>query len=442
MENEKLRVPSFYRQLFLGIFLGGVLLSIVIHLVLRFVLGKDWSFFFLGTVIFAGTVFVILVPAYLITRLVVLRNLEFERELAENEERYRLLADNVTDTIWTTDLQLNVTYISPSVERLRGFTVEEAMALPVTETLAPGSLELALKILSEELAAERKGDRNPDRTLTMELEVGRKDGSTIWVEMSMRFLRDECGQPVGLLGVTRDVSDRKKAEEELRKINEELDCFAQTVAHDLKGPITTIGLSSNTIRDLMHLPPSEDVEKKLEDTFVTMKRSVKQGATLVKDLLSLAEAGQIPEEVSEVDIAETVRNILKERSGELEARGVTVRVSDGLGSVVANPTHMYQVFANLINNAIRHGSSDDPVIQIKGLEEPIRGAHRFLVRDNGGGISEDELGSIFMPFFKGADGDTGIGLSTVKRIIEVYGGSINAYNDHGACFEFVLRDFE
>lgn len=137
--------------------------------------------------------------------------------LRESEARYRLLAENASDIIFTLDLNLRFTYISPAVTRIRGFTVEEAMAQTPAEALTPASLETAMRVLQEELEKEARGEGDRFRTRVLELEETCKDGSTVWTETTFTPLRDEEGRMVGILGITRDISERKRAEEELRR---------------------------------------------------------------------------------------------------------------------------------------------------------------------------------------------------------------------------------
>ena len=143
-----------------------------------------------------------------------------EDELRKSEEKYRLLAENANDVIWTTDLDLNYTYISPSAEHMSGYTVEERMSMGIYNILTPSSLEQVLQGVQEELELEASGEADPSRTRTIEVEQYRKDGSTVWVEVKVSFLRDREGRPYGILGITRDISDRKKVEQAL-KANEE-----------------------------------------------------------------------------------------------------------------------------------------------------------------------------------------------------------------------------
>jgi diguanylate cyclase (GGDEF)-like protein/PAS domain S-box-containing protein len=149
-----------------------------------------------------------------------------EEALQESEGRYRLLAENVSDVIFTTDLSIRYTYVSPSVTRMRGYSVEEVMASTLVESLAPASLEEARKVIAEELAKEKAGQRNLSRTV--EVELNRKDGSTIWAEVTATFLRDADGNPIGLLGISRDISERKRAEEERKRLHSELETRAIT----------------------------------------------------------------------------------------------------------------------------------------------------------------------------------------------------------------------
>jgi PAS domain S-box-containing protein len=143
-----------------------------------------------------------------------------QQRLMDSEKRYRLLAENITDGIWTTDLDLRLTYVSPSVFRLRGYDVAAEIALPIDRILTPESLSRAMEVYREQLSMEAENVGDPSRSWTIELEAYRKNGSTMWVEEKVNFLRDADGRVIGLLGVTRDISERRKAEEELRASEE------------------------------------------------------------------------------------------------------------------------------------------------------------------------------------------------------------------------------
>ena len=153
---------------------------------------------------------------------------QIEEALRESEARYRLLTENMSDLVWSMDMSLRYTYMSPAITRMRGYTVEEVMDLPITQTMTPASVEVARKTFAERVAMERAGQLEPHAATKVELEMYCKDGSTIWTEMNMTFLRDSDGKPVGLLGVTRDISERKKAEAERERLNAELEVRAIT----------------------------------------------------------------------------------------------------------------------------------------------------------------------------------------------------------------------
>ncbi|MBW1781486.1 MAG: PAS domain S-box protein [Deltaproteobacteria bacterium] len=167
-------------------------------------------------------------------------------DLEASERRYRLLAENATDIIWILNLDtMRFSYASPSVEKITGFTPEEAVKTGLGETLAPQSQEKATKVLQEELALEAKGDVTPNRSRTMELQQLCKDGSYAWIETTMTFVRDEQGRPIGVQGVSRDISERKRAEEALNAEKERLKVTLQSsgdgvITTDRNGCITLI----------------------------------------------------------------------------------------------------------------------------------------------------------------------------------------------------------
>ena len=138
-----------------------------------------------------------------------------EIALRESEQRHRLLADNANDVIWTMDLQGRCTYVSPSVEKLRGYTSEEVMRQTLEQTLCAASVPVASQALGKTIAAMKAG--LPFIAFRGELEQPCKDGSTVWTDVSTSALRDEAGQFIGILGVSRDITERRAAEEQLRK---------------------------------------------------------------------------------------------------------------------------------------------------------------------------------------------------------------------------------
>jgi signal transduction histidine kinase len=143
-----------------------------------------------------------------------------------------------------------------------------------------------------------------------------------------------------------------------------------------------------------------------------------------------------------VDVRATVGDVLDDLSSTIEERSATIEVADDLGTVVASPTQIYQVFSNLIGNALAHSDRSGPRVRVLRLDHAESGEHVFLVCDNGAGIAPERLEKIFLPFQKSErTGGTGIGLAIVRKIAEVYAGSVRAYNDKGACFEFTMNDW-
>lgn len=139
-----------------------------------------------------------------------------EMAIAESEKRYSLLAENVTDIIWTMDLNLNLTYVSPSVTAVRGFTPEEMLAMPLADSLPPESVRYLRRVIEEQLTLEKDGKIRAGQYLNLEMEAYRKDLSRIWLEIRVSFLRDRENNLTGILGVSRDVTKRRQTDQRLR----------------------------------------------------------------------------------------------------------------------------------------------------------------------------------------------------------------------------------
>ena len=136
-----------------------------------------------------------------------------EDELKERTRHLEILAENIVDMTWTMDMDLNLTFVSPSVETLRGFTVEEVMEQGPDEIFTPESFELINSVWGEELALEYSKKAPKNRSRIIELEYLCKDGSTVWTETNLTPIRDFSGKMIEILGVSRNISDRKVNQE-------------------------------------------------------------------------------------------------------------------------------------------------------------------------------------------------------------------------------------
>ncbi len=137
-------------------------------------------------------------------------------ELSANEARLRLITDTMDDIVWTQNLNLQTTYVSPSIEKVLGYSSEERMRQSLEDQLTADSLARVKTLLIEELRREEEGSADPDRSLTFEVEYRRKDGGTIWMENKIKGIRDAKGRLTGIVGLSRDISERKNAIEALQ----------------------------------------------------------------------------------------------------------------------------------------------------------------------------------------------------------------------------------
>jgi PAS domain S-box-containing protein len=253
---------------------------------------------------------------------------ESEKSLKESEERYRLLADNIADVIFTVDMNFQYTYVSPSIYRLSGYTVDEIMRMKVKDIAAPETFHHLVGVFLEEMEIEHRDDKDLTRSRVLESQYVHKDGFKIWVESKLTFLRDENNQAVGILSTVRDISERKQAEKKLLQSLENLkkavnttiqvlvsalesrDSYTashQSRASDLACAITAeMGLDHNRIEGIRMAGIIHDIGKlavpaeiltkpgKLTDIeFLLIKQHSQTGYEMLKDIESPWPLAQI-----------------------------------------------------------------------------------------------------------------------------------------------------
>jgi len=245
---------------------------------------------------------------------------------------------------------------------------------------------------------------------------------------------EEMGSSIGIAITGKEYQER------IERANRELEGYARTVSHDLRGPVSAASMALDMLlSDLEEVEMPVEKAEQLREMIEAGRSSMSNANNIIESLLAVAEAGE-PQDVFTVSIEDAVDRVLEENAETIKEKGITVEIASPLGQVLASPTQIYQLFSNLIRNSIKHNRAESPLIEISSLG--VDGtAHTFLVRDNGQGIPDEILDDVFTPFVKAQSIDSGIGLSIVEKIVRAYGGEIRAYNDNGACFEFTLLDW-
>jgi signal transduction histidine kinase/integral membrane sensor domain MASE1/ActR/RegA family two-component response regulator len=274
-----------------------------------------------------------------------------------------------------------------------------------------------------------------------EFDVVRGDGTQITLYEYASPLFDATGNVRGCLGVFVDITDRKQVEEALKQIDRRKDEFLATLAHELRNPLAPIraGVDFLRITDL-HDPASKEVLAMLD-------RQVHQIGRLVNDLLDVSRvtSGKVRLELESTDLAAVVARAVETSRPLIDNYRHELAVSlpaDPL-PLHADPTRLAQVFSNLLNNAAKYS---DPGGRIVLSASQRDGAAVVRVRDTGHGIDPHVLPRVFDLFVQGdhsltrAEGGLGIGLTLVHRIVEMHGGSVQAFSDGpGKGSEFVIR---
>jgi PAS domain S-box-containing protein len=153
--------------------------------------------------------------------------------LSESEERYRLIAENTADVISIHDLKLKPVYTSPSVEKLRGYTVEETLNQDLAEILTPDSLQKVKEVFAGQMELEKVKDADPNRSVLLELEEYHRDGHTIWVELAASFIRDKKMKAIGILTITRNIAKRKQAQLRLIESEQKFRSLAESIPDNI-----------------------------------------------------------------------------------------------------------------------------------------------------------------------------------------------------------------
>ena len=386
-----------------------------------------------------------------------------EKALRDSEQKYRLLAENVSDMIWMMDIyQQRLTYVSPSVKKMRGYSPKEVMEQSLDEILTPESYQRAMQTLADQLS--RDNELEPDRFVSMELEQYRRYGNTMWTEITVSFVRDSEKRPIAVLGVTRDITDRKQAEEALRKSEEKLTrsrkmesigLLAGGVAHDLNNVLS--GIVSYPDLLLMDLPEDSKLRKPIE----TMQESGYRAAAIVQDLLTVARGIATTKEPLNLNVI--VSDYLNSPEfNKLKQFYPTVTVKTGLDTDLFNiggsPVHIRKVVMNLVANASEaiEGKGNVTISTMnRYVDRPLRGYDDvtigeyavLAVSDDGSGISSDDLERIFEPFYTKkvmSRSGTGLGLAVVWNVVQDHKGYIDVTSDeNGTTFELyfpITRD--
>jgi PAS domain S-box-containing protein len=346
------------------------------------------------------------------------------------EEQYRLIAEHSADVIYKFTINdERYTYVSPSGERLFGYTEEEALSLKMKDILTPASYEKQRVEFEKDL-------REGKSTSILELEAIHKDGHVIPVEIHSSLVRDEKGEPVEIVGVARDITQRKKMEEQLI-MQDRLASIGQLtsgVAREINNPLTSIvGFSSLLLK--RELP--EDVKQDV----ASINEEAKRIAYIVKNLLTFAR--KQPQEKQPMNINECILKVLELRDYEQRVNNIQVNThfAPTLPQIMGNDSQLLQVFFNVVINAeyfmLQAHKKGSLTVRTEKVENTVRASFA----DDGPGIPREDLRQLFSPFFttKEAGKGTGLSLSISLGIITEHGGRIWAESEPGKGTTFIIE---
>lgn len=362
-----------------------------------------------------------------------------ELALRESEERFRMLAEHFLDPILEYDADGMLTYASPAAERF--------WQLPISSMLGQ-SYRMGLdsdSLIASDAFFRSLRDGTADSG-TLEVTHRLVGGGRVTSELRGWALRDEAGRFEGVQCVFRDVTERNRAlmlverqrgrlaerATQLATLNEQLEAFSSTVSHDLQAPLRRIR------RRLEHLDLGAE-----DASLEVITREVAEMSSLTDRLLSLARESDRPLERGRVEVYSVLRRVFEARRQE-DDRPSRLTLPEGQNFVPADPRLFESVVVNLVDNVFKYVPKDRPV-ELR-LDVSRRGdevTHRLV--DNGDGFESEDPASLFEWYRRGEQARTvagyGIGLASVRRIVERHGGRVWAENDAGggAAVNIVFR---
>ncbi|MBW2330276.1 MAG: PAS domain S-box protein [Deltaproteobacteria bacterium] len=352
-----------------------------------------------------------------------------EEALRESEKKYSTLVENSLIGIYV-DQDEKIVFANNRLAEIYKYPMQELVGIQSWKLVHPEDRPLTSQTRAKRLKGGDAPSEYEARGLT-------RNGETIWIRRRNTLIEYK-GRPA-ILGNVVDITDRRRAQEELRKINEELKNFVHVVSHDLKTPIISIqGFSSRLLKSY-----EEKLGEKGRRYLDQIKASACRMEVLVSDLLALSSIGRVVSTFGDVPSVEIVKNVVSALQHRLKENGIELVVGDNLPRIYCDGERIYQVFENLLVNAIKFTrGTKNPKIEI-GYED--RGDfHKFHFKDNGIGIDPKYHRKIFQMFRRLREIDdeegTGLGLPIVERIVNNHGGRVwvKSEKGKGATFYFTL----
>lgn len=351
-----------------------------------------------------------------------------EEALRKSENLYRLLADNVHDVIWTTDNMLTPEYVSPSFTYLTGLPVEKANEIIHGQIISPSPfMDNGNQLLT----------LTEDKPLHWESEIATPDKGVLWVESIAAPLPVCSNQFTGIIGVTRDITSRKKIILELEAAKEQAfaanlakSAFLANMSHEVRTPM-------NGVLGMLQLLTLTDLNDEQSEYVETAMASGKSLLTIINDILdySKIEAGKLQITPEDFQLREMVRTLVVSFKTFIDPQKVRLNYSvspDVPEFLVADHVRIRQILFNLVGNAVKYTEEGEISIDIKTLEiiDDIHIKLEFSVKDTGIGIPRDIGNTLFEPFTRFESPDrikisgTGLGLSIVKLLVMHLNGSV------------------
>jgi len=358
---------------------------------------------------------------------------ERTKELAESEKRYRTLVESPLIAFCEGDKNWKFLFVNERFLEMTGYSSRDEIIgkKNLLDYIIPEQRGMVVRRLN----LLRKGKLGVE---IFEVKLKRKDGTTFDALLSPAPIYDKEGNLIKVIAAVIDISDRKKLEEKLLETNKELEAFAYTVSHDLRAPLRAMqGFAKALI---------EDYGDRLDEMgMMYAERIIKASENmdrLIRDLLEYSKIRKTDLRIQSVNTEKILKEVIDALENEIKKKKARINIEKPLPKVIADRKFLFQVFLNLISNAIKFVEKDKiPNITVRAEEED--NSVRIWVEDNGIGIPEEYSEKIFKIFERLHSVDkypgTGVGLAIVKKCVERMGGEVGVISEKGKGSKFWFK---
>ncbi len=375
------------------------------------------------------------------------KRMEVEKQIRESEERYRFIVDATNDAIYRFNFTTKkYDYMSPTIEKLTGYTPEEINDIGFKSIVVKISKYNAENMIVDITGASNEQDKT--REWHADYEIKTKDGESVWLSDHSYPWQDKSRNSIGSFGILSDITERKRAEEEIihakekaEEMNRLKSSFLANMSHELRTPL--IGILG--FADFLQEELEDEIHKDFAKLIFDSGSRLKETLNLILDL-SKIEANALDTNIEQIELTKYIPDLVRIFQKSIEQKNIKleIRCSQELLYCKLDKSLLNSIINNLMNNAVKYTQKGIIMVQIVKINDSKTPTAEITITDTGIGISTENLKIIFDPFRQVSEGlsrkfeGTGLGLTLVKKYVEQMDGTVSVESEIGVGTKFKI----